>query len=84
MKKITFILFSISLLSLLSFSSLAIDISAKYAILIESQSGDIVYAKNSTSKAPMASTTKIMTAIVALENGDLEKTVTIDERSVGV
>ena len=49
----------------------ALEVSAKNAILIECESGDIIFSKNSSSKAPMASTTKIMTAIVAIENGEL-------------
>lgn len=73
-----------SFLALLSITSLAIDISAKHAMLLESQSGDIIYEKNAYSRAPMASTTKIMTAIVVLENSDINKTVIIDERSVGI
>lgn len=43
------------------------NISAQSAILIESTSGRILYSKNSDQKLPMASTTKIMTAICALE-----------------
>ena len=48
-------------------------LSAHAAILIEAGSGDIIYEKNSQEKLPMASTTKIMTALVALEEGDLSK-----------
>lgn len=49
------------------------------AILIERDSGRILYSKNINSKLPMASTTKIMTALLALEKGDLEETITIKE-----
>lgn len=45
------------------------DISAKAAVLMLSQTGEILYAKNENEKLPMASTTKIMTSIVALESG---------------
>ena len=58
--------------------------SAKSAILIEASSGDIIYEKNAHEKMPMASTTKIMTAIVALEHGNLNDTVTVSNESCGV
>lgn len=62
----------------------AIDVSAKSAILIEADSGDTVYEKNANIRMPMASTTKIMTAIVAIENCPLDKEVKITKESVGI
>jgi len=59
-------------------------ISAQAAILIEADTGDIIFEKNSRQKLPMASTTKIMTALVALEEGDLTKTVSVAEAACGV
>lgn len=59
-------------------------ISAKSAILIETQSGKIAYAKNENLRLPMASTTKIMTAIVVLENLQLDKKVTIEPCMTGI
>lgn len=50
------------------FCSNALDISAKSAILICADSGSIIFSKNESEPLPMASTTKIMTAILALEN----------------
>lgn len=61
----------------------AIDISAKSAILIEARTGKILYAENAHERLPMASTTKIMTALVALENGSGEDTVTVDASAYG-
>ncbi len=60
------------------------EVSAKAAIGIESSSGEIFYAKNIDERLPMASTTKIMTAIIALENGNIEDTVKINKGAVGV
>lgn len=40
---------------------------AKYAVLLDGDTGRVLYGKNENEKAPMASTTKIMTCIVALE-----------------
>ncbi|WP_027363792.1 D-alanyl-D-alanine carboxypeptidase family protein [Desulfotruncus alcoholivorax] len=46
-------------------------IGAKSAVLIDVESGQILYEKNALSKRPMASTTKVMTAVVALGCSDL-------------
>ena len=61
----------------------ALDVSARSAILIEADTGKILYAENAHEKLPMASTTKIMTALVALEQGDTEDTVTVDASAYG-
>ena len=61
----------------------AIDVSARSAILIEAETGKILYAENPHEKLPMASTTKIMTALVALEQGNGEDTVTVDASAYG-
>lgn len=56
---------------------------AAACILIESKSGAILYAKNADQRRAPASTTKIMTAIVALERGDLRKIITVSRRAAG-
>lgn len=60
------------------------DISAKSAIVIELSSGETVWQKNSGQKLPMASTTKIMTALVTLESLDLQSKVKVSPEAVGV
>lgn len=64
--------------------SYAQGVSARHAMLIESDSGDIVYEKDAYVAAPMASTTKIMTALLAIESGKLDSTVTIPKEAVGI
>lgn len=59
-------------------------ISAEAAILIETGSGTVIGAKNADKRMPMASTTKIMTALVALEKSDIRKTVSVSPSAVGV
>lgn len=49
---------------------------AKGAVLLDGDSGRVLYSKNGQEVMPMASTTKIMTCIVALECGQLEDWVT--------
>lgn len=60
------------------------DIDAKAAIVMDTVTGRVLYEKNAYSKVPIASTTKIMTAIVALENGDLNDMVTVSERAASI
>ncbi len=62
----------------------AADISAKAAIVIEASTGTVLYEKNPDDKRGIASTTKIMTALVALELADMDEVVTIPKESVGV
>lgn len=59
-------------------------VSARSAVLIEAQSGDVIFGQNEQDRLPMASTTKIMTALVALESLPLETVVTITADAVGV
>jgi len=59
-------------------------INALSAIVMDVESGRVLFEKNAYSKMPMASTTKIMTAIVALENGSLDDTVTVSKRAASV
>ncbi|HHU82012.1 MAG TPA: D-alanyl-D-alanine carboxypeptidase [Firmicutes bacterium] len=54
---------------------------ARAAILVEEVSGMILYAKNEHQRRAPASTTKILTAIVALEKGNLEDVVTVSRRA---
>ena len=59
-------------------------ISAASAILIHAQSGECIAAYNADTRCGMASTTKIMTAIVAIENGDLDQKVRIPDAAIGI
>ena len=51
------------------------DISAKAAILYCADTGDTLYAKNADERRLIASVTKIMTAIVVIENCNLDEVV---------
>lgn len=57
--------------------------SAKAAVIVDSL-GRCLYAQNEQEKLPVASTTKIMTALVALEKSDSSLTVTVHPDAVGV
>ncbi|SDY49420.1 D-alanyl-D-alanine carboxypeptidase (penicillin-binding protein 5/6) [Proteiniborus ethanoligenes] len=58
--------------------------SADSAILIDSVTGRVMYSLNPNLKKPMASTTKIMTALLAIEHGDLNSKVKVKKSSVGI
>ena len=62
----------------------SVDVSAKSAIAIEVSSGEIYFQKNAHERLPMASTTKIMTALVAIESGNLEREVCVSPEAIGV
>ncbi len=60
------------------------DGSPRSAILIEAKTGRVLYERNAHEPLPMASTTKVMTALVALENGNLDDLVTTGKNAFGV
>lgn len=86
MKKLGIVLLCAVIFVLNSFSVNAdtLSVSAKSAILIDAQTGRVIYEKNAYQKRPMASTTKIMTTLLALEYGDLETYFTVDSEAIKV
>lgn len=76
--------FSALFLSFFS-SAEAVSTSAGAAILMEADSGRVLYSQNIHDPRPIASITKLMTALVAAERSpDLDAAVTVDPRAVGV
>lgn len=59
-------------------------VSARSAILVEASTGRVLLEKDADTRRPMASTTKIMTTIVALEYGDVSDRVTVSKSAVGI
>lgn len=55
----------------------ALSTSAKAAAVINGDTGEIIYAQNADERLPMASTTKIMTALLLCENVDLNEEITV-------
>lgn len=56
-----------------------ITLDAKGAILIDMQSGNVLYQKNGDDRLYPASTTKVLTALLAVENGNLDDTIIVGE-----
>ena len=59
-------------------------LSAKAAILIDGTSGLTLYEHNAKERRYPASTTKIMTALLCVERGGLDETVTVSERAAAI
>lgn len=57
-------------------------VSAQSAILMEQTSGRVLFEKDAYTKRRIASITKIMTAIIAIESGKMNDTVTVSSRAV--
>ena len=70
------------LLALLTGRAAALGTSAAAAILVERESGRVLYEENADEKRLIASITKIMTAVVALEEGDLQAAYTVTEEDM--
>lgn len=57
---------------------------AQSAVLMDADSGRVLFEKNGYEQRPMASTTKIMTLIVTLENANLDEIVTVSQYAAGM
>ena len=58
-------------------------LNSRRCVIFDRTSKTIMYGKNEELRSAMASTTKIMTATIALENGNLQDEVTIDRKAAG-
>lgn len=81
-KTVVFVVLFIILFSIFPVQSYAV--SAQSAILILADTNEVLYSKNAEKKMSMASTTKIMTALLACESGRLDDEVTITDNMVRV
>ncbi len=61
----------------------ALSVSAEFACVMDAQTGQVLYEKNADRRHSMASTTKIMTALVAIEQGTLSDLVTVSKNAAG-
>lgn len=60
------------------------NLSAESAALILCNTEGMIFSKNASKRLPMASTTKIMTAVIAIENSDLDAMVEVHPDAVGI
>lgn len=90
-KCITVILLSLIFSQMLSISVNAknksntkFKVNARCAIALDKESGTVLYEQNAYELVPMASTTKILTSLIAIEQGDLDKKVTISKKAASI
>lgn len=65
-------------------NDISLDLSAKSAVVINADTGNIIYEKNADEQRAMASTTKIMTALLTAESGSLDEKFTADSYAIKV
>lgn len=83
-KKIFSVFVAISILLSLAFSAFAFSDSAASSVLYEPETGTFVYEKNPDVRRLIASTTKIMTALVIIENCGTDEVVTVPKEAESV
>ena len=62
----------------------ALEVSARSAVVLDGDSGAVLWEKNAGEKSLIASTTKIMTALVTLERTDPDEVVTVPQEAAGI
>lgn len=83
MKRLVFLIMVFFILFSTSVNTCALSVSAECACVIDMTTGRVIYDKNMMKNHTMASTTKIMTALVALENSNLTDIVTVSKNAAG-
>ena len=68
---------AVSLIGCMTAAAEAVEVSAAAAALMDADSGRLLYEKNGEKRMLIASTTKLMTALVALEQGGLQQEITV-------
>lgn len=76
-----YLLLTAAFIMLISTKAYAMADGAKSACLINSLTGEVIFEKNADEQLPMASTTKIMTAAVAIENSSMDEIVEISKNA---
>lgn len=61
-----------------------LQVNAKGAVVIDAYTGRVLFAQNANGRLPMASTTKIMTALLTLEQEDLDRYFVVDPTAIKV
>lgn len=90
-KSIAIILLSLIFTQILSISVNAksksdtnLRVNARCAIALDKESGTILFEQNAFELVPMASTTKILTSLIAIEQGNLDKIVKVSKKAVSI
>lgn len=84
MRRIACLVLALLMLHIPAAASEALTVAAKGAVLIDGESGRILFGQDENRLLPEASCTKIMTALLALEHSDLTDEVTAGKNAHGV
>ena len=76
--------FLISMMALLVYADTGVNVGAKSSALYSPDTKTFLHEKNSNMRLPMASTTKIMTALIAIKNLELDEVVRVPDDAVGI
>ncbi|MFQ5952544.1 MAG: serine hydrolase, partial [Candidatus Omnitrophota bacterium] len=60
-----------------------LSLNARSAMIIDARNGEVLFEKNADFKSPPASTAKVMTAIIAIENAPLKRKIIPSSNAVG-
>lgn len=82
--RILVIIMILNIFILISYADQSPSISAQSAIVIDARTGRVLYQHNANQKMPMASTTKIMTALLAIQHNNLDDLVKIKPESTNI
>lgn len=58
------------------------EITAKGAVVLDADTGEVLFSKNENERLPMASTTKIMSALLVIERGELDEQFIVDSEAI--
>ncbi|WP_306471885.1 D-alanyl-D-alanine carboxypeptidase family protein [Bacillus sp. AFS015802] len=78
-----FLIFTVLFVSVSTVVQAAPSVSSQRAILMDQETGRILYEKDAHSQSRIASITKIMTAILAVESGKMDEEVTVSSNAAG-
>lgn len=59
-------------------------LNSRIAVAYDRKSGNVIWGKDEHKKSAMASTTKIMTCVLVIENCDLNQTITVSSKAAGI
>lgn len=77
-------IFLLSMMALLASAETGVSTRAKSSALYNPDTKSFLYSNNANEHLPMASTTKIVTALIAIESLDLDETVKVPKEAIGI
>lgn len=76
--------FLLSMMALLAYADTEVTAGARASALYNPDTKTFLYQSNANERLPMASTTKIVTALIAIETLDLDEVIQIPKEAVGI